>query len=178
MPKIHPNALNGILNANIASNAQIDWAKLNKAGSSLADLTTKSFDQLTGTLPEAALPSSVARKNAATALTAQSYFTEATINDPATGTLSWDVAAAQVAKVTLAANRIMAAPTNLQAGAFYSLMVIQDNSGSKTISWNSVFKWAAGTAPTLSTAASARDIFVFRSDGTNLYEVGRALGVA
>ena len=56
--------------------------------------------------------------------------------------------------------------------------VIQDATGSRTISWNSVFKWASGTAPTLSTAASAKDFFTFRSDGTNLYEVGRSLGVA
>ena len=39
----------------------------------------------------------------------------------------------------------------------------------------SVFKWTGGNAPTLSTTASAYDYFVFRSDGTNLYEQGRAL---
>jgi len=72
----------------------------------------------------------------------------------------------------------MAAPTNLVSGAFYALNVIQDATGSRTLTWNTVFKWTGAAAPTLSTAASAKDFFVFRSDGTNLYEQGRSLGVA
>ena len=71
----------------------------------------------------------------------------------------------------------MGAPTGLVNGAFYALAVIQ-NGGGNTLTWNSVFKWTGGTAPTLSTGASAKDYFVFRSDGTNLYEQGRSLGVA
>jgi hypothetical protein len=71
----------------------------------------------------------------------------------------------------------MGAPTGLVNGGFYALAVIQ-NAGSNTLTWNSVFKWQGGTAPTLSTGASAKDYFVFRSDGTNLYEQGRALGDA
>lgn len=99
-----------------------------------------------------------------------------TLTDGAT--ISWDTSLGQVATVTLAGNRTFAAPTNLVNGGFYSLNVIQDATGSRTISWNSVFKWDAGTAPILSTAASAKDFFIFRSDGTNLYEQGRSLGVA
>ena len=57
-------------------------------------------------------------------------------------------------------------------------MVEQDGTGGWTGSWNTVFKWAAATAPTLTTTASAKDIFVFRSDGTNMYEVGRQLNVS
>jgi hypothetical protein len=71
----------------------------------------------------------------------------------------------------------MGAPTNLKDGAFYALAVIQ-NTGSNTLTWNAVFKWANGSAPILSTAASAKDYFVFRSDGTDLYEQGRSQGVA
>ena len=92
-------------------------------------------------------------------------------------TVAWD-STNQVATFTfVSSNRTMGAPTNLKNGAFYALAVIQ-NAGSNTLTWNSVFKWAAGTAPTLSTAAAAKDYFVFRSDGTNLYEQGRSLGVA
>jgi hypothetical protein len=57
-------------------------------------------------------------------------------------------------------------------------LAVLQNGGSNTLTWNSVFKWAGGTAPTLSTAAGARDYFVFRTDGTNMYEQGRSLGVA
>lgn len=108
--------------------------------------------------------------------TRQQYFGEATLTDGAT--INWDLALAQVAKVTLAGNRTMAAPTNLVNGGFYSLAVIQDATGSRTMTWNSVFKFTAGTAPTLTTTASGRDYFTFRSDGTNLYEQGRSQGVA
>lgn len=112
----------------------------------------------------------------ATNFTAQQYFGTSTLTDGAT--VSWAVGAAQVATVTIAGNRTFGAPTGLVSGAFYSLNVIQDATGSRTITWNAVFKWTGGTAPTLSTAASAKDFFVFRSDGTNLYEQGRSLGVA
>ena len=92
--------------------------------------------------------------------------------------ISWDVSAAQVATVTLGGNRTMSAPSNLVNGGFYALGVIQDSTGSRTLTWNSVFKWTGGASPTLSTAASSYDFFVFRSDGTNLYEQGRSLNVS
>jgi hypothetical protein len=99
-----------------------------------------------------------------------------TLTDGAT--INWDVNSGATATVTLGGNRTLAAPTNLVAGAFYALEIIQDSTGSRTITWNSVFKFANGVAPVLSTAASARDYVVFRSNGTNLYEQGRSLGVA
>lgn len=92
-------------------------------------------------------------------------------------TIAWD-STNQVATFTfVSSNRTMGAPTNLKNGAFYALAVIQ-NAGSNTLTWNSVFKWAAGTAPTLSTAAGAKDFFEFRSDGTNLYQTGISQAVA
>ena len=112
----------------------------------------------------------------ATNFTAQQYFGNVALTDAAT--VAWAANTAQVATFTfVSSNRTMGAPTGLVSGAYYGLAVIQ-NSGSNTLTWNSVFKWAGGTAPTLSTAASAKDYFVFRTDGTNLYEQGRSLGVA
>ena len=104
------------------------------------------------------------------------YSPNITLSDAAT--ISWDTSTGQVATFTfVSSNRTMGAPTNLKNGAFYALAVIQ-NAGSNTLTWNSVFKWAAGTAPTLSTAAGAKDYFVFRSDGTNLYQQGISQAVA
>jgi hypothetical protein len=104
------------------------------------------------------------------------YSPTITITDGAT--LNWDTSLGQVAQVTLGGNRTFAAPTNLVNGGFYSLLIIQDGTGSRTISWNAVFDFAGGTAPTLSTAAGAKDLITWRSDGTNMLEVGRSLGVA
>lgn len=104
------------------------------------------------------------------------YSPAITLTDGAT--LNWDTSLGQVAQVTLGGNRTFAAPTNLVNGGFYSLLIIQDGTGSRTISWNAVFDFAGGTAPTLSTAAGSKDLITWRSDGTNLLEVGRSLGVA
>jgi hypothetical protein len=115
------------------------------------------------------------KKNVANSYSAQQYAAEATLTDAAT--IAWDVSVAQAAKVTLAGNRAFGAPTNMAAGAFYSLLVIQDGTGSRTGSWNSVFKFPTATAPTLTTTANAKDFFVFRSDGTNMYLVGKSMDV-
>ena len=112
----------------------------------------------------------------ATNFTAQQYFGNVALTDAAT--VAWAANTAQTATFTfVSTNRTMGAPTGLVNGAFYALAVIQ-NGGSNTLTWNSVFKWAGGVAPTLSTAASAKDYFVFRSDGTNLYQQGQSLAVA
>ena len=101
-------------------------------------------------------------------------FNATTLTDATT--VAWDTESNQVTSVTLTANRIMGAPTNLVDGAFYALTVVQ-GAGGQTLVWNTVFKWPDATAPTLSTGAAARDEFVFRSDGTNLYEIGRSLNI-
>lgn len=108
--------------------------------------------------------------------TATQNFNATTLTDAAT--IAWDTSANQVTSVTLGGNRTFGAPTNQKDGGVYVLIVVQDGTGSRTITWNSVFKWVGATAPTLSTAASSRDQFVFVSNGTNLYEIGRAIGVA
>ena len=104
------------------------------------------------------------------------YSPNITLSDAAT--IAWDTTTGQVATFTfVTSSRTMGAPTGLVSGAFYALAVIQ-NSGSNTLTWNSIFKFPGGTAPTLSTAASAKDYFVFRSDGTNLYQQGISQAVA
>jgi hypothetical protein len=103
------------------------------------------------------------------------YFAEQTLTDGAT--IDWNLSTQQVAKVTLAGNRTLNAPTNQQAGAFYSLTIIQDGTGSRTLTFNSAYKFSAATAPTLTATASAKDMIIFKSDGTNLLEVGRSLNI-
>ena len=103
-------------------------------------------------------------------------FNATTLTDGAT--ISWDASQNQVTSVTLGGNRTLGAPTNLKDGAVYVLTVIQDSTGSRTLSFNSVFKFHQGAAPTLTTTASARDVLVFLSNGTNLYEIGRSLNVS
>lgn len=73
-------------------------------------------------------------------------------------TISWDMALGNDAAVTLGGNRTLGAPTNVPAGGQGgSLFITQDGTGSRTLSYNSVWKFRGGTAPTLSTAAGAVD---------------------
>jgi hypothetical protein len=63
----------------------------------------------------------------------------------------------------------------------FSVEVIQDSGGSgHVVNWPTTVDWPAATAPTISTTASAKDIFVFytRDGGTNWYgfTAGQALG--
>jgi len=98
-------------------------------------------------------------------------YTESTLTDGST--VSWDVSTEDVAKVTLAGNRTLAAPTNATTGQFISLLIIQDGTGSRTLTWNAIFEFASDTAPTLTTTANLGDVFVFRYNGSKWLEVGR-----
>jgi hypothetical protein len=94
-------------------------------------------------------------------------------------TVAWDVIASPVAKLTMAGNRTLSAPsgTTPAAGQFISLLIIQDGTGSRTITWNAVYEFTADTAPTLTTTASLGDLFVFRYNGAKWLEVGRNLNL-
>jgi hypothetical protein len=83
-------------------------------------------------------------------------------------TINWNMDLGSVMQVTLAGNRAMAAPTNHVAGGTYTAIIKQDATGTRTLSWNAVFKFAGGSK-TLTTAANAVDVATFVSDGTNLY---------
>ncbi|MDE2233454.1 MAG: hypothetical protein KGJ90_05085 [Patescibacteria group bacterium] len=101
------------------------------------------------------------------AWTGQQYFAQATLTDGAT--INWNLNTQQAAKVTLGGNRTLANPTNMQAGGTYTLIIVQDGTGSRTLAYGANYKWPAGTAPVLSTTAGAIDIITFVSDGTNMY---------
>lgn len=81
----------------------------------------------------------------------------------------------RVQKVTLTANCTFTMPA---AGTFDALLVFltQDGTGSRTAAFTGV-KWAAGTPPTLSTAAASIDVLRFDSDGTGVI-VGSVVGKA
>ena len=88
-------------------------------------------------------------------------------------TIDWAVNTSPVAKVTLGGNRTLNAPTGSASGQFISLVVIQDGTGSRTLTWNAVYEFASDTAPTLTTTANLGDLFVFKYNGTKWLEAGR-----
>ena len=102
---------------------------------------------------------------------------EDTLTDEAT--ITWNVIDSPVAKVTLAGNRTLSAPSGTTpiAGQFVSLLAIQDGTGGRTITWNAAYEFAADTAPTLTATASLGDLFTFRYNGAKWLEVGRNLAL-
>jgi len=129
---------------------------------------------VTVTLPAAA--TTLAGLAVAQEYTASQNFDEQTLTDGST--IDLNLQTQQVSKVTLGGNRTFNAPSNHAAGLVCVLTIIQDSTGSRTATFNSAYKFAGGSAPTLTTTASARDILVFMSDGTNLREIGRSLNVS
>jgi hypothetical protein len=73
-------------------------------------------------------------------------------------TITPDAAQSNHFTVTLGGNRTMANPLNLQNGVILNFKIKQDGTGSRTLTWGSKFKWSGGTAPTLTTTASGRDL--------------------
>ena len=107
--------------------------------------------------------------------TRAAFFPEATLTDAST--IAWDVSTSSVAKVTLGANRTLGAATNAQTGQFISLLIIQDGTGSRTVTFNAAYEFTGDTAPTLTTTAAKGDLFVFRYNGSKFLEVGRNLNL-
>ena len=98
-------------------------------------------------------------------------YSETALTDGAT--VTWNAETQDVAKVTLAGNRTLSSATSGTTGQFISLLIIQDGTGSRTLTWNAAYEFAADTAPTLTTTASKGDLFVFRYNGSKWLEVGR-----
>jgi hypothetical protein len=76
-------------------------------------------------------------------------------------TITPDFAVANNFSVTLGGNRTLADPTNLTAGQSGCIWITQDGTGSRTLAYGSAWDFTGGTAPTLSTAASAVDCLVY-----------------
>lgn len=71
--------------------------------------------------------------------------------------------AAGINRITLTANCTLTFPT-ATAGASFTLTLVQDGTGSRTITWPGSVKWANGVAPTLSTGAGKVDRLSFLCD--------------
>ena len=98
--------------------------------------------------------------------TAKLAFAESTLTDGST--IDWNAATQDVCKVTLGGNRTLNAPTNPTTGQFISILVIQDGTGSRTLTFNAIYEFKDDTAPTLTTTASKGDVFVFRYNGSDV----------
>jgi len=90
--------------------------------------------------------------------------------------VAWDASAKPNAVHITTENTTFSAPTNPVEGAFIALEI--NYNGSHTIAFNTVFEFAASTAPTFTSADGKTDILVFRYNGAVWQEVGRTLNLS
>jgi hypothetical protein len=100
-----------------------------------------------------------AKTDVAQSFTAAQRGTVSALTDGAT--ITPDFAVANNFSVTLGGNRTLANPSNLTAGQSGVIVITQDGTGSRTLAYGSYFKFAAGTAPSLTTTASAVDVLAY-----------------
>jgi hypothetical protein len=86
--------------------------------------------------------------------------------------VAWDAQAAANAYHLLTENTTFAAPSNAVEGAIISVEIAQGGTP-YTVAWNTVFEFAASTAPTMTATANKTDIFSFRYNGSVWQEIGR-----
>ncbi len=90
--------------------------------------------------------------------------------------VAWDAQAKPNAFHLTTENTTFSAPTNNVEGAFICLEI--NYNGSHTIAFNTVFEFAASTAPTFTSTDGKTDILVFRYNGAVWQEVGRTLNLS
>ena len=76
-------------------------------------------------------------------------------------TVAWALKNGVDYKLTTGGNRTMAAPTGGVNGSTYVLVIVQDATGNRVLTWDDAYKWGDAGAPTLSTRARAEDVLVF-----------------
>ena len=104
------------------------------------------------------------------------YGAPTVVTDGATQT--WDCTTASYFQWTLGASRTHSGFSNPAAGQIVYLEAIQDATGSRIITWPANVSWAAGTAPTLTTTASAYDVLRFTWNPTRAKWIGETVGKA
>jgi len=91
--------------------------------------------------------------------------------------VAWDARAAANAYHVTTENTTFSAPSNAVEGAIISVEIAQGGTA-RTIAWNTVFEFAASTAPTITATANKTDILSFRYNGSVWQEIGRVQNLA
>jgi len=92
-------------------------------------------------------------------------YTEETVTANTSTAYTIDLANGSVQILTLTGNCTFTFPT-ATAGKGFTLLLKQDGTGSRTVTWPASVKWPASTAPTITATASKGDKYVFVGDGT------------
>lgn len=84
------------------------------------------------------------------------------------GTYTADASASNNFEITLTGNLVLANPTNLVAGMVLNFELLEDGTGTHTITLGSLFKFPGGTVPTWIITANAKNFISAYYDGAVL----------
>ena len=87
-----------------------------------------------------------------------------TVGTASAGTATFNLATSNVHQLTLTTTTTIAL-SNPHAGQIFTIRLVQDTVGSRTVTWFGTTKWAGGSAPTLTTGSTKADTFVFLVTG-------------
>jgi hypothetical protein len=96
-----------------------------------------------------------------------SYGTITSDSDGAT--VTFNMATSNLHTVTLGGNRTLAV-SNVSVGQTFIIRLVQDGTGSRTVTWFSTIKWSGGVAPTLTTTLNKTDVFGFLCTSSGNYD--------
>jgi|GEM_PF-4609567 len=88
--------------------------------------------------------------------------TVATVALTDAATVALDLSLSNDFTLAIAGNRTLGNPTNRTVGQWFSITITQDATGSRTLAYDTYYKFPGGTAPALSTTANAVDTLTFR----------------
>ncbi len=90
-------------------------------------------------------------------------------------TVTFDALKGRRHKVTLAGSRTFVF-ANMGIGKRLEILITQDGTGSRTVTWPSNIRWAGGSAPTLTTTAAKTDIVSFLQIDSTPHYLGTVVG--
>ena len=84
-------------------------------------------------------------------------------------TITFDMDVSNLHTVTLGGNRVLAV-SNVDVGQKFTIRLVQDGTGTRTVTWFSTIKWPGGLTPTLTTTGGKTDVFGFICTAANTYD--------
>lgn len=134
------------------------------------------YTEFNGSIGSSNVDSSIATAAGSQTLTNKTL-TKPTINGSVNGmttdsdgaTITFNMTSSNIHSVTLGGNRTLAV-SNTTAGQAFIIRLIQDGTGSRTVTWFSTLKWVSGSAPTLTTTAAKIDVFGFLCTSAGNYD--------
>jgi hypothetical protein len=146
----------GITNANLSASANIDTSKVSGTAVNLSSVQTMTGKKtFAGTVP-----------------------TTTTLTPSAAATATCNLDLGNLFFITMPAGNITIALSNASVGQCFVIRILQDGTGSRTVTWFTTIRWPGATAPTLTTTASKADAFGFICTGSGTYDgfiIGQAL---